>query len=80
MPTMRSVESKPRVELGLGADLVAKRGSGGLGGAVAGRHVARERAQAAVGSGGERLLLRVGLKVEPGLVVRTVVEPAAPRV
>ena len=28
--------------------------------------------------GGERLLLRVGLRVEPGLVVRTVVEPARP--
>lgn len=27
---------------------------------------------------GERILLRVGLKVEPGLVVRTVVEPARP--
>ncbi len=27
---------------------------------------------------GERVLLRVGLKVEPGLVVRTVVEPVRP--
>lgn len=27
---------------------------------------------------GERVLLRVGLRVEPGLVVRTVVEPARP--
>ena len=28
--------------------------------------------------GGERVLLRVGLVVEPGLVVRTVVEPVRP--
>ncbi len=27
---------------------------------------------------GERLLLRVGMRVEPGLVVRTVVEPVRP--
>lgn len=27
---------------------------------------------------GERVLLRVGLRVEPGLVVRTVIEPPRP--